>query len=59
MTIKSEKNFVSSLPLNTSRTTARERTTPAAAVKPYKKRAAINIVMFGANAQRRDDGKDR
>ena len=51
MTIKSAKNFVSALPLKTSRTTALERTTPAAAVKPCTKRAAINVAMFGAKAQ--------
>ncbi|SIC05224.1 Uncharacterised protein [Mycobacteroides abscessus subsp. abscessus] len=34
ITINSEKNFVSSVPLNTSLTTARDRTIPAEAVSP-------------------------
>lgn len=59
ITIKSAKNFVSSLPLNTSRTTARDRTTPAEAVNPCKKRAAINMKIFGDKAHRMEAAAKR
>src|SRR5699024_8026544 len=59
MTIKSAKNFVSALPLKTSRTTALDKTTPAAAVKPCTKRAAINVVILGAKAQSTDASAKR
>src|SRR5699024_11723099 len=59
ITIKSAKNFVNALPLNTSRTTARERTTPAEAVNPCINRAAINVSILGANAQNMDANAKR
>src|SRR5699024_11376067 len=44
--------LVNALPLKTSRTTAREITTPAEAVNPCKKRAPIKTVIFGASAHK-------
>src|SRR5699024_11355683 len=52
ITINKEKNFVISLPLKTSLTTARDRTTPAEAVNPCRNRAAINTIILGANAHK-------
>lgn len=59
MTINSEKNLESSLPVNTSRTIARDSTSPAEAVKPCKKRAATKVVILGDSAQNREDNANK
>src|SRR5699024_12695250 len=47
ITINKAKNLVNNLPLKTSRTTAREITTPAEAVNHCKKRTPITTVRIG------------
>lgn len=55
ITIRSEKNLESSLPVNTSRTMARDSTIPAEAVNPCKKRASTNVAILGDSAQNSED----
>ena len=57
--VRSAKNLVNSSPLYTSRTIAREITSPAEAAKPSMKRKVINISILGAKAQPIEEIKKR